>query len=94
MYSSPETLGRAAKAPRSPWTIDPSTEIRKVALRIHILEGVRVRLTQKYFWGEAGDEGYVAGKLDSNGNCRVDLNYPATKPPLFGVPPAILEIVD
>lgn len=64
-----------------------------MAMGIDLVEGVRVRLTQKYFWGEPGDEGCVVGKLDSNANCRVDVDFPVTKPPLFGVPPGILEIL-
>lgn len=64
-----------------------------MALGTDLAEGMRVRLAQKFFWGDPGDEGYIAGPADSNGHYQIDIVHPTRKPPLFGVPPSILDIV-
>ena len=64
-----------------------------MAFGADLAEGMRVRLTQKFLWGEPGDEGHVIGKSDSNGNRQIDIVHPERKPPLFGVPPSILDVV-
>jgi len=64
-----------------------------MALPVDLVEGTRVRIRQKFSWGDAGDEGHITGQPDNNGNFRIDIVHPVNKPPLFGVPPGILEIM-
>lgn len=64
-----------------------------MALGTDLAEGTRVRLTQKFFWGDPGDEGHVIGRPDGNGHYKIDIVYPSKKPPLIGVPPSILDVV-